>query len=293
MAAPFTLIGIDHVVLRAADPAALERFYMEVLGCAFEKRQGKLAQLRAGHALIDIVPADEAGPAQGRSSSGGANLDHLCLRIAPFDASAIVAHLAAHGVSCGEEASRYGAEGQRLSRLARGIDVRAVDPVRERKSVSAENTFETDIASFRPLEKRLWAAAEEVADRLKEKHLCGSTVTLKLKTSDFRILTRARSLESPTQLAGKIFGAARDLLEREINGTRYRLLGVGVSGLADAEDADPADLIDQSGERRAAAERAMDRVRDKFGHEAMVKGLALKEQDDVALTPKTTKTLSD
>src|SRR6185312_15792065 len=99
---------------------------------------------------------------------------------------------------------RYGAEGQRLHRLARGIDARAVDPVRERKSVSAENTFETDIASFRPLEKRLWAAAEEVADRLKEKHLCGATVTLKLKTSDFRILTRARSLDSPTQLAGKI-----------------------------------------------------------------------------------------
>jgi len=188
---------------------------------------------------------------------------------------------------------RYGAEGQRLWRLARGVDVRAVDPVRERKSVSAENTFETDIASFRPLEKRLWAAAEEVADRLKEKHLCGSTVTLKLKTSDFRILTRARSLERPTQLAGRIFGAARELLEREINGTRYRLLGVGVSALADAEDADPADLIDQSGERRAAAERAMDRVRDKFGHEAMLKGLALKEQDDVALTPKTTRTLGD
>ena len=156
---------------------------------------------------------------------------------------------------------RYGAEGQRLSRLARGIDVRAVDPVRERKSVSAETTFETDIAAFRPLEKRLWAAAEEVSARLKEKHLCGSTVTLKLKTADFRILTRARSLERPTQLAGKIFGAARDLLEREIDGTRYRLLGVGVSALADAEDADPADLIDHSGERRAAAERAMDRVR--------------------------------
>ena len=62
MPAPFNLIGIDHVVLRAADPAALERFYMEVLGCAFEKRQGSLAQLRAGQALIDIVPADETGP---------------------------------------------------------------------------------------------------------------------------------------------------------------------------------------------------------------------------------------
>jgi DNA polymerase-4 len=184
---------------------------------------------------------------------------------------------------------RYGAEGQRLHRLARGVDAREVDPVRERKSVSAENTFETDIASFRPLEKRLWAAAEEVSDRLKEKQLCGSTVTLKLKTSDFRILTRARSLDRPTQLAGRIFAVARDLLESEINGTRYRLLGVGVSALDDAEAADPADLIDTSGERRAAAERAMDRVRGKFGHEAMLKGLALEDKDDPALTPKSSK----
>ncbi len=175
---------------------------------------------------------------------------------------------------------RYGAEGQRLARLSRGIDDRDVDPVRERKSVSAENTFERDIASFRPLEKRLWAAAEEVSDRLKEKQLAGSTVTLKLKTADFRILTRARSLESPTQLAGKIFAASRELLAREINGTRYRLLGVGVSALADAEDADPADLIDTGATRRAAAERAIDRVRGKFGHEAMVKGLEFDREEE-------------
>jgi DNA polymerase-4 len=174
---------------------------------------------------------------------------------------------------------RYGAEGQRLSRLARGMDERVVDPVRERKSVSAENTFERDIASFRPLEKRLWAAAEEVSDRLKEKQLAGSTVTLKLKTSDFRILTRARSLESPTQLAGRIFAASRELLAREINGTRYRLLGVGVSGLTDGEDADPADLIDRSAARRAAAERAIDRVRGKFGQEAVLRGLAFEGED--------------
>jgi len=184
---------------------------------------------------------------------------------------------------------RFGSEGQRLYRLARGLDTRQVDPVRERKSVSAENTFETDIASFRPLEKRLWAAAEEVADRLKEKNLAGSTITLKLKTSDFRILTRARSLDSPTQLADKIFGAARELLEREINRTSYRLLGVGVSALDHAEAADPADLIDTSGERRAKAERAMDRVRGKFGHEAVVKGLSFDQRDDVALTPKSSR----
>jgi DNA polymerase-4 len=175
---------------------------------------------------------------------------------------------------------RYGVEGQRLARLCRGIDDRDVNPERERKSVSAENTFERDIASFRPLERRLWAAAEEVADRLKEKQLAGSTVTLKLKTADFRILTRARSLDSPTQLAGKIFAVSRDLLAREINGTRYRLLGVGVSALAEADGADPADLIDTGATRRAAAERAVDRVRGKFGHEAMVKGLAFESEED-------------
>ena len=148
------------------------------------------------------------------------------------------------------------------------------------RAVDVRQRFERDIASFRPLEKRLWAAAEEVSDRLKEKKLAGSTVTLKLKTADFRILTRARSLESPTQLAGKIFAASRDLLAREINGTRYRLLGVGVSALADAEDADPADLIDTGATRRAAAERAIDHVRGKFGHEAMVKGLEFDREEE-------------
>jgi len=112
MAAPFAILGIDHVVLRAADPAALERFYVEALGCTIELRQGKLAQLRAGRTLIDIVPADEAGPAGGTSRTGGANLDHLCLRIEPFDPPAIARHLEAHGASCGPQVSRYGAEGR-------------------------------------------------------------------------------------------------------------------------------------------------------------------------------------
>jgi glyoxylase I family protein len=112
MAAPFQIIGIDHVVLRAADPAALERFYLDVLGLSFEKRQGELTQLRAGNALIDIVPADRSGPAGGTSRTGGANLDHLCLRIEPFDPAAITKYLTREGVACGAEASRYGAEGQ-------------------------------------------------------------------------------------------------------------------------------------------------------------------------------------
>ncbi len=109
MAAPFSIIGLDHVVLRARDPEALEKFYVDVLGCSLELRQGKLAQLRAGRTLIDIVPEDEAVAS---SRMAGANLDHLCLRVEPFDADAIARHFAAHGVACGEEVSRYGAEGR-------------------------------------------------------------------------------------------------------------------------------------------------------------------------------------
>jgi catechol-2,3-dioxygenase len=112
MATPYTIVGLDHIVLRARDPAALERLYIDVLGCTLELRQDTLTQLRAGRTLIDIVPADQEGPAKGTSSTGGANLDHLCLRIEPFDAATIAAHLAAHGVPCGDEAQRYGAEGR-------------------------------------------------------------------------------------------------------------------------------------------------------------------------------------
>src|SRR5881397_3638963 len=114
MAAPFAILGIDHVVLRAADPAALEKFYVDVLGCTVEKRQEaiKLTQLRAGRTLIDIVPAGQAGPAAGEQAGRGANLDHICLRIEPFDAAAIRAHIKAQGHDCGEEKSRFGADGQ-------------------------------------------------------------------------------------------------------------------------------------------------------------------------------------
>jgi catechol 2,3-dioxygenase-like lactoylglutathione lyase family enzyme len=80
MPAHFNIIGIDHVVLRATDPTKLERFYLDVLGLSFEKRQGELPQLRAGNALIDIVPANEPGLSGDRSNTGGANLDHLCLQ---------------------------------------------------------------------------------------------------------------------------------------------------------------------------------------------------------------------
>jgi DNA polymerase-4 len=175
---------------------------------------------------------------------------------------------------------RYGAEGQRLAQLCRGIDSRPVEPERARKSVSAETTFGRDLSSFRPLEKQLWTLTEEVSDRLKSDGLSGATVTLKLKTANFRILTRARSLESPTQLAGKIFAAGRELLAREIDGTRYRLIGIGVSALDDAEAADPTDLVDRGSERQAAAERAVDRVRGRFGSRSVIKGLTFEDNSE-------------
>jgi DNA polymerase-4 len=173
---------------------------------------------------------------------------------------------------------RFGTEGLRLARLAHGIDARTVSAERETKSVSAETTFETDIAAFRELERTLWRLSEKVSGRLKAKELAGSTVTLKLKTADFRLRTRARSLHAPTQLAAKIFAAGRELLEREADGTKFRLLGIGVSALASPADADPADLVDRRGARDKAAEHAVDRLRAKFGREAVVKGLAFEDE---------------
>ena len=165
---------------------------------------------------------------------------------------------------------RYGEEGRRLSRLSRGIDERKVDAARDTKSVSAETTFESDIADFRTLERILWSLSEEVSARLKQKELAGVTVTLKLKTADFKIRTRAHSLETLTQLAGRIFPAARMLLENETDGTPFRLLGVGVSALDSAATADPADLVDG---RAALAEHAVDDLRARFGDTVLVRGL--------------------
>jgi DNA polymerase IV len=182
----------------------------------------------------------------------------------------------------GEDAlmRRYGVEGRRLARLARGMDDRDVDPERIRKSVSAETTFERNLSSYRPLERLLWSLTEEVSERLKQDAISGATVTLKLKTADFRILTRARSLGSPTQLADKIFAAGRSLLAREVDGTAYRLIGIGVSALTDAKAADPLDLVDRTAGRRAAAERAMDRLRGKFGQQSVIKGLSLGDKQE-------------
>src|ERR1700760_2099164 len=107
---------LDHVVLRVADLRAMKQFYCEVLGCSIEREREDLGlyQLRAGSALIDLVPVDGPLGLKGGAPPGteGRNLDHFCLRIEPFDAAAIIAHLRAHGAEPAPVASRYGAEGQ-------------------------------------------------------------------------------------------------------------------------------------------------------------------------------------
>jgi DNA polymerase-4 len=172
---------------------------------------------------------------------------------------------------------RYGGEGARLHRLAYGLDQRPVRAEREAKSVSAETTFDTDLSAFRPLELRLYRLTERVSARLKASEIAGATVTLKLKTADFRIRTRAQTLERPTQLAARIFAAGRELLSREIDGTKFRLIGIGLSSLIDANAADLADLLDH---RTAEAERAIDRLRARFGDEAVFRGLSLDGDDE-------------
>lgn len=113
---PFVIRRIDHVVLRVRDVAAMQAFYCDVLGCVVERRQDAigLLQLRAGDSLIDLVGAEGALGRLGGAAAGteGHNMDHLCLRVAPFDREAIVVHLLAHDVQVGEFGVRYGAEGE-------------------------------------------------------------------------------------------------------------------------------------------------------------------------------------
>ena len=172
---------------------------------------------------------------------------------------------------------KLGAEGQRLSRLARGIDHRQVTPNRDAKSVSAETTFDSDIGAMRPLEKTLWNLSERVSTRLKANALSGTTITLKLKTADFQTRTRARSLSDPTQLAARIFDCGRELLAKEVDGTKFRLIGIGVSNLEPGEVADPDDLLNPGARKIATSERALDGLREKFGRGAIVRGIALDE----------------
>jgi glyoxylase I family protein len=129
--AGFRLLALDHVVLRVADLARARAFYCDLLGCTVERWQEALGllQLRAGASLIDLVTLDgEIGRSGGAAPGAeGRNMDHFCLRIAPFDATALRAALKAHGIEAGEVVQRYGAEGSGPSLYIRDPDGNTVE----------------------------------------------------------------------------------------------------------------------------------------------------------------------
>jgi DNA polymerase-4 len=170
-------------------------------------------------------------------------------------------------------AKRYGSIGIRLARLSRGEDDRTVVPDQAAKSISAETTFERDLSDAAELVPILRKLSERVSDRLKREGVAGRTVVLKLKTGEFKLRTRNDRLDAPTDLADRIFGAGKVLLAKELDGTRFRLIGIGVSDLGGGDLVESADLLDAGAAKRAKAERAMDKIRDRFGRDGLALGL--------------------
>jgi len=168
---------------------------------------------------------------------------------------------------------RYGKMGARLAQLARGDDDRAVTPDSRARSISAETTFARDEADAAALERALWPLCERVAQRLKQAGLAAGTVTLKLKTADFRLRTRSHRLPEPTQLADLLFRHAGRLLAGETDGaTRFRLIGIGADSLAAAEAADLPTLFDEDVARPRRLADAIDDIRGRHGETVLRRG---------------------
>ncbi|MBS8227246.1 DNA polymerase IV [Vannielia litorea] len=176
-----------------------------------------------------------------------------------------------------ELAARFGSSGARLWHLARGQDKRRVSRDSGLKSISNETTFFEDTASADILDGHIWRLSEKVSARAKAKELSGRTVTLKLKTAKFKLLTRRTTLREPTQIADRIYRTARDLFDHAGHDGPFRLIGVGLSDLAPEAAADlSGDLLDPDAGKRAEAERATDTIRARFGKDAILKGRALR-----------------
>jgi DNA polymerase-4 len=232
--------------------------------------------------------AAERGKPRGYAVIGGAEAEAV---LAPMPVGALpgigrkaAARLAAQGFATlgalaalgpEEAVARLGAEGAHLACLARGEDHRPVVPDRAARSISAETTFEHDLAGIAALERVLWPLAEKLSARLKARGLAAGGVVLKLKTAGFVLRTRHARLPVPTQLADLLFAAARALLAKEATGARFRLIGIGADPLAPGEAADRGDLADPDAARRVAMDRAMDALRAKFGAGAVRRGRGL------------------
>lgn len=172
---------------------------------------------------------------------------------------------------------RFGSMGHRLWHLARGQDARRVSANSPVKSISNEITFNEDTSDPDLLDGHLWRMCEKVSDRAKAKGLAGRVVTLKLKRSNFTLITKRVSLSDPTQIADRIYRTARALFDQVGDQGPFRLLGTGISDLGASDQADiSGDLLDPQSTKRAQAERATDAVREKFGPDAIRKGRSLR-----------------
>lgn len=168
--------------------------------------------------------------------------------------------------------AKFGSTGQWLHNLSWGRDARPVSADGERKSISAETTFDADIADAAALQKILWSLCERVHARARAQGMGGRTVTLKLKTADFQTVTRRQQAPRPTQSADVLYECGLNLLRPELGAAKYRLIGIGLSDLTDAGACDQGDLFSEAPRKKLGAERAIDAVREKFGAKAIGKG---------------------
>lgn len=151
-----------------------------------------------------------------------------------------------------------------------------MEPEGETRSISSETTLHDDTADFSKLRKVLWRLSESVSERMKEAGLAARGVTLKLKTANFRIITRNRHLQHPTRSAEEIFLVGEGLLARETDGRTFRLIGIGVHDFVDSGDAEFGDLFDHARKQsNTRVDEALDAVRQRFGKESLVRGRAL------------------
>jgi DNA polymerase-4 len=188
------------------------------------------------------------------------------------DGFATVGDLAAADVR--DLAKRYGEWGLRLHDLAHGRDARAVNPERDRKGMSAETTFNTDLTDREALEAELWPLCEKLASKARRDGVAGKSIVLKLRRTDFKIITRRTTPPEPTQTARALFAEGRRMLGAEL-GIPYRLIGIGLADVEDAIDA-PAGLFETEAARTLKTENTVDALRAKFGPGAVVAGRALK-----------------
>ena len=172
---------------------------------------------------------------------------------------------------------RFGAMGDRLWQLSRGQDKRRISARQPVKSISNETTFFEDTGHIETLDGHLWRLAQQVSDRAKARDMAGLVVTLKLKRTDFRTLSRRVTLSEPTNVADRIYRTSRGLLDQAISQGPFRLIGVGISTLTEAKEVGiSADLLDPGADKRARAEAATDSIRARFGKDSILKGRALR-----------------